>query len=155
MDTADRSGEALGRILRLRGVSWEWREDAPLEAQGREAGVIAQEVQAVFPELVETGPDGYLRVRYGGLAAKLREAVVELSDRLERIEARTASQPRLSDAGSKRELDPVESALARLRSGDELERTDQTALVGALVEAVKELDARLADLERSASERDG
>ena len=129
-------------------MSWEWRAGAPVEARGREAGVIAQDVQAVFPELVKMAPDGYLRVRYGGLAAKLAEAVVELADRLERLEDRASTESRLSDADAKRELDPVEGALARLRSGDRLERADYTSLVGALVEAVKELDARVAALER-------
>ena len=134
-------------------MSWEWREGAPVEARGREAGVIAQDVQAVFPELVRMAPDGYLRVRYGGLAAKLAEAVVELADRLERLEDRSSAEPRLSDAEAKRELDPVKSALTRLRSGDELDRSDSTALVGALVEAVKELDARMGALERAGTDR--
>jgi endosialidase-like protein len=155
MEAADRSGDALGRIRRLRGVSWEWREEAPVEAQGREAGVIAQDVQAVFPELVKTGSDGYLRVDYGGLAARLAEGVVELTDRLDRLEDRDAARPKLSDAGAKRELDPVESALARLRSGGKLDRAESTALVGALVEAIKELDARLTSLEKGEfAERD-
>jgi hypothetical protein len=148
MQAADGSGDTLDRIRRLRGVSWEWREEAPVQAPGRQAGVIAQEVQAVFPELVETAPNGYLKVRYGGLTAKLAEAMAELSDRLERLEADAGSEPKLSDADAKRDLDPVESALARLRSGDELATADHTALVGALVEAVKELDTRLAALER-------
>jgi hypothetical protein len=34
-----------------------------------QVGVIAQELQAVLPELVSTGEDGYLRVNYAGLAA--------------------------------------------------------------------------------------
>ncbi|MGH2955611.1 MAG: tail fiber domain-containing protein [Solirubrobacterales bacterium] len=147
MEAADRSKGTLDRIRRLRGVSWEWREEAPVEAEGREAGVIAQEVQAVFPELVETGPDGYLRVRYRGLAARIAEAVVELSERLERLEGPASPPATLSDAGAKREFEPVQSALARLRSGQDLQRSDYTALVGALVEVVKELDARLALLE--------
>jgi hypothetical protein len=154
MEAADRPGDILDRIRRLRGVSWEWRDEAPVEARGREAGVIAQEVQAVFPELVKTAPDGYLSVRYGGLAAKLAEAVVELAGRLERLEDRASTEPGLSDADAKRELGPVEGALARLRSEDRLERADYTALVGALVEAVKEMDARMAALERAGTDRE-
>ena len=150
METADRPDDLIGRIRRLRGVSWEWRPEAPVESGQREAGVIAQDVQAVFPDLVKTGPDGYLRVDYGGLAAKLAEAVVGLSHRLELAEARGATEHELSDADAKQDLDPVEPALARLRSGEELERAEFTALVGALVEAVKELDSRLAALERDA-----
>lgn len=150
MEARDRAPGALAGIRRLRGVSWEWREEAPVEADGREAGVIAQEVEAVFPELVEAGQDGYLRVHYKGLAAKLAEAVVELASRLERLEGRSLADPRVSDADAKRQLGPVDSALARLRSGEELGRADYTALVGALVEATKELDSRLASLERRA-----
>ena len=133
METPDRSGETITRLRRIRGVSWEWREGAPVESHGREAGVVAQEVQAVFPELVKSAPTGYLTVNYRGLAVKIGEAMIELRDRIARIEA--------SD-------DPVEDALARLDAGEGLERADYTALVGALVEAVKELDARLLALER-------
>lgn len=149
MEAADRSGDPVGPIRRLRGVSWEWRAEAPIEGgRRREAGVIAQDVQQVFPDLVKTGPDGYLRVDYRGLAAKIAEAVVSLRRRLERIEAGGVAAHELSDVDAKRDLDPVEPALARLRSGEELERADYTALVGALVEAVKALDSRLAALER-------
>ena len=141
METPDRSGDTVARLRRLRGVSWEWREGAPVESHGREAGVIAQDVQAVFPELVKPASHGYLTVNYRGLATKIGEAVIELRDRIDRIEV-------LSDADAKRSLDPVDDALARLASGEGLERADYTALVGALVEAVKELDERVSALER-------
>ena len=147
MESPDRSGGTVGRIRRLRGVSWEWREEAPVEAHGREAGVIAQEVQAVFPDLVKTAPNGYLMVDYGGLAMKLAEAVVELADRIDELVADDVAEPELSDADAKRGVGPVENALARLRSGEDLGRADRTALVGALVEAVKTLDARVVALE--------
>jgi Chaperone of endosialidase len=139
MKTPDGSGETTTRLRRIRGVSWEWREGAPVESHGREAGVIAQEVQVVFPELVKRAPTGYLRVNYRGLAAKIGEAMIELRDRIARIEA--------SD------VDPVEDALARLDAGEGLERADYTALVGALVEAAKDLDARLLALERGRTDQ--
>jgi hypothetical protein len=150
MGAANRSGETLAGIRRLRGVSWEWRQEAAVDGEGREAGVIAQDVQAVFPELVTTGADGYLRVDYGGLAARLAEALLELADRVEQVEANEAARHELSDADAKRDLDPVESALTRLRAGEQLESGDRTALVGALVEAVKELDTRLRAVEAAA-----
>lgn len=146
MNTPDGADEAASkRVGRLRGVSWEWREGAPIDSQGREAGVIAQEVQAVFPELVEPGPHGYLTVDYRGLAEKIGAAVIELGDRVDQLESH---ESRLSDADAKRSLDPVDGALARLSAGEGLERADYTALVGALVEVVKELDARIRALER-------
>ena len=142
------SGSSLDRIRRLRGVSWQWRPEAPIERDGREAGVIAQDVQAVFPDLVERAPEGYLRVDYGSLVQELRKALLELNDRMENLGP--DADARAGDA-----KDPVEAALVNLRSG-ELRPIDHTALVGTLVEAVKELDRRLAEIERrQGAEGDG
>jgi hypothetical protein len=51
-------------------------------------GVIAQEVEAVFPELVHTDERGVKMVSYNGLVGVLIEAVKELDARLEDLEAR-------------------------------------------------------------------
>lgn len=81
------------RLRRIRGVTWRWRDDAPAAAKAQPAmGVIAQEVEAVFPELVSTGPDGYKRVAYTGLIAPLIEAVKELDERVRALEAREAAR---------------------------------------------------------------
>lgn len=53
---------------------------------GRECvGVIAQEVQAVLPEVVMETPDG-LSVDYGNLAAPMLEAIKELAARVRKLE---------------------------------------------------------------------
>jgi hypothetical protein len=86
---SEKKDEATAKIQQLRGVSWEWREDAPDEAKEQPGlGVIAQDVQKIFPELVETDDQGRLRVEYSGLIAPLIEAVKELDDRLRAIEER-------------------------------------------------------------------
>lgn len=80
---------AVAKIRRLRGVTWEWRDVAPDEAKDSPGlGVIAQEVERVFPELVERGEDGYLQVHYYGLIGPLIEAIKELDDRIRAIETR-------------------------------------------------------------------
>jgi len=85
---------ATSLVRRLQGVTWRWREEAPAEARERaEMGVLAQEVEAVFPELVRTGPDGYKRVDYAGLIAPLIEAVKELDERVRALEERAAARP--------------------------------------------------------------
>lgn len=85
---------AVGDILELRGVTWEWREDAPDEAKAFPGlGVIAQDVERVFPQLVETGDDGIKRVHYYGLIGPLIQAVKELDARLSLLEARLPEQP--------------------------------------------------------------
>ena len=72
----------LEKLDTIRGVSFEWNEQ--YESLGRstghrEIGVIAQEVESVFPELVtEWGDDNYRAVDYGRFAGVFIEAIKEL-----------------------------------------------------------------------------
>ena len=78
---------SVAKIRQLRGVTWEWRDDVPEEvAENPGLGVIAQDVERVFPELVERTENGYLAVHYYGLIGPLIEAMKELDDRLRAIE---------------------------------------------------------------------
>ena len=54
-------------LLGLRGVEWDWNQQAyqSLRLSGKSYGVIAQEVEQVYPWLVQKWPDGYKRVNYG------------------------------------------------------------------------------------------
>ena len=71
----------LAKVMRLRPVTYQWR-DQP-EA-GTQIGLIAQEVQAVLPELVtDPGPDAYLGVNYAELAPVLIQALQEQQAQLE------------------------------------------------------------------------
>jgi hypothetical protein len=84
---------AVGRLRRLRGVRWRWRDDAPDDAKATAPmGVVAQDVEAVFPELVVTDAKGHKRVSYMGLIGPLIEAVKELDERLRAVEARLAER---------------------------------------------------------------
>jgi hypothetical protein len=83
---------ATEKIAKLRGVTWEWREDAPADAKEQPGmGVIAQEVEKVFPELVTTDDQGRKKVEYEGLIAPLIEAVKELDGRVRSLEEELAS----------------------------------------------------------------
>jgi endosialidase-like protein len=77
----------MSLVRRLRGVSFEWRDDVQSGHSGKDLGVIAQEVEQVFPELVHTDDRGYKTVNYLGLIAPLIEAVKELDIRLQALEA--------------------------------------------------------------------
>lgn len=84
--------DLLARIARLRAVTWEWRDDAAVRGRGlapgsRALGVIAQEAEAVFPELVRVDDEGIRHVDYHGLAAVLLEAVKLLHARVRALEA--------------------------------------------------------------------
>ena len=85
----DEEASATDKINQLRGVTWEWKDDAPEEAKEQPGmGVIAQEVERVFPDLVETDEQGLKKVNYEGLIAPLIEAVKELDARLRALEER-------------------------------------------------------------------
>jgi hypothetical protein len=88
----------LDKLDKIRGVAFDW--NSTYQAMGRstghrEIGVIAQEVEAQFPELVTTwGDQNYLGVDYGRMTGVLIEAVKELrqenqslKERIEALEA--------------------------------------------------------------------
>jgi hypothetical protein len=64
---------ALDTVDALRGVSFEWKEGG-----AKAIGLIAQEVQAVIPEVVTTDDNGYLGIKYTNVIGVLIEAIKEL-----------------------------------------------------------------------------
>ena len=73
---------ALDRVRKLRGVTFSRRETG-----NRGVGLIAQELAPIVPEAVMTHEDGLLSVAYGNLVGVLIEAVKDLADKVERLEA--------------------------------------------------------------------
>jgi hypothetical protein len=75
--------DVLDKLKKIRGVSFEWNElydESPGGSGGRrQIGLIAQEVETVFPELVTIwGDKDYRGVDYGRVTAVLVEAIKEL-----------------------------------------------------------------------------
>lgn len=67
---------ALDRIQLINGVRFDWI--SPSASKDRQVGVIAQDVQRVFPELVQVNKDnGKLTVNYSSLVAPIIEAIKE------------------------------------------------------------------------------
>ena len=73
--------DALSKVREIRGVTFK-----RMGQRDRNAGVIAQEVETVLPEVVKTDTDGFKSVCYGNMIGLLVEAVKELSARLEELE---------------------------------------------------------------------
>lgn len=67
----------IEKINKINGVEFEWNENA--HNSGKSYGVIAQEVEEVFPHAVKTQEDGLKTVDYNKLIPALIEAVKELS----------------------------------------------------------------------------
>jgi hypothetical protein len=68
--------DALERVTQLQGVTFQWTD--PSRGEGPQIGVIAQDVEQVFPEVVSTDSEGYKSVAYDRLVAPLIEAVKNL-----------------------------------------------------------------------------
>ena len=76
---------ALDKVLKLRGVSYYWKNSQELGADSthhtfdnaKHIGVIAQEIEQEFPELVSDDKDGFKTVEYTAIAPILIEAMKE------------------------------------------------------------------------------
>ncbi|MEX2590306.1 MAG: tail fiber domain-containing protein [Chitinophagales bacterium] len=89
---------ALDKIMALRGVNYEWKKEEYPErnlSDGIELGVIAQEVEKILPEVVDTDSEGYKSVQYSHLVPVLIEAlkeqqalINEKDDRIKLLEAK-------------------------------------------------------------------
>ena len=76
----------LDKLSKINGVSFTWNEKSHKETGKKDIGVIAQEIEKVLPEIVETRDNGYKAVDYPKLTALLIEAVKELSDKVKKLE---------------------------------------------------------------------
>jgi hypothetical protein len=73
--------DALESLLQLRGVTFEYKDPKSInERSGERIGLIAQEVEKVFPDWVEQRDDGYKIVTFRGFEALTVEALRELRD---------------------------------------------------------------------------
>ncbi len=71
---------SLDAVKSLRGVSFDWIENG-----GSEVGVIAQEVEDVLPDVVNTNEDGIKSVKYGNMVAVLIEAMKEQQAQIDEL----------------------------------------------------------------------
>jgi endosialidase-like protein len=121
----------LDRLAQLEPVHFDWNASAPSEVRfqrGRQTGLIAQQVEKVFPDMVTVGKDGYRRVNYGLLPYLLLEGVKELK----------ASNDGL-----------------RTEANDQRKQNQQArAEIAKLRRAAAATDARVAKLGRSSSAKD-
>ncbi len=82
--------DALEKINRLSGIYYFWDPAQMGEAvsPGRQVGLVAQDVQAVMPELVKEGASGFKSVDYAHAVGLLVEGIKELKRENERLRQR-------------------------------------------------------------------
>lgn len=84
---------ALSKLRRLKGVMFDWKDDVMAGKGGEDGyfvrkhdtGVIAQEVEAVLPEVVADREDGFKAVKYEKLAGLIIQAINELADQVDAL----------------------------------------------------------------------
>ena len=75
---------ALEIVKAIRGVTWDWKEEVREDVKkSPTTGVVAQEVEAVFPLVVREDEDGAKRVNYEHMIGLLVQAIKELNDKVD------------------------------------------------------------------------
>lgn len=92
---------SLSDVYQLNGYHFKWIEKS--RSEDLQTGLIAQEVQKIFPELVQTDEKGFLSVNYIGLIPHLIGAVKELKNENEGLKFKNKS--------AENRLDKIETLL--------------------------------------------
>jgi hypothetical protein len=92
---------ALDKLCQLRGVQFSWREPEKMgNLTSPQIGLVAQEVEKVFPDWVMVGPHGYKALTFRGFEALTIEALRELRGEIDvlrtRLEAAVGQPPATS-----------------------------------------------------------
>lgn len=82
----------LQKILSLRGVTFEWKDDEFSQQPHKQLGLIAQEVESIFPEIVQIGHDGIRSIHYIGLITPMIEAIKEQQKQISSLLMRLEEQ---------------------------------------------------------------
>lgn len=102
---------ALDKLTRLRGVRYSMKDSRDASPH---IGVIAQELEREYPELVATDASGMKSVAYANLTAVLIEAVKTLKDENAELKSRLAAV----EQTQRDELATLKRSLAELKEGE-------------------------------------
>ncbi len=105
----------LKNLLQLRGVSYNWVDKT--KSPNTQIGLIAQEVEQVYPEFVHTSEQGIKSVNYAQMVAVLIESIKELNAAVEKLQG--------ENRDLKAELSKAESSAKKIQ---ELEHNVNTLL---------------------------
>ena len=79
----------LVKINKLSGYYFNWNDKQDTYEKGsKDIGIIAQEIEEVLPEIVQTRENGYKAVKYEKIVALLIEGIKEQQQTIEKLEDR-------------------------------------------------------------------
>ena len=76
------------KLKQIGGYTFDWNDNHEVFKGQHDVGVIAQEIEKVLPEIVETRESGYKAVKYEKIVALLIESNKELLKRIEDLESK-------------------------------------------------------------------
>jgi cell division protein FtsB len=141
---------SLERLSHLKGVSYYWRQSEFPEMnfnERKQIGLIAQDVEKEFPELVLTNKLGFKSVNYAALVAPIIQALQELAhqaigteDRVAHLEAENA-RLKAADEAKAREIASLKAdseakarEIASVKADSEAKNRDFASLRSAVCE---------------------
>lgn len=130
-----RLDKPLSRLLKLNGVTYKYK-NASLHPGGQQIGMLAQDVQKVFPELVSKDQQGLLSIAYGNFSPIFVEAF--------KAQQRQISSQEVKLAARKGEIAALQKEIAALRR----EVRESNEALRSQSALMKSYDARLKRLER-------
>ena len=78
--------DALNKVSQVQGIEFDWIPKEGVHGnEGRDVGVIAQEIEKVLPEVVTTRDNGYKAVKYEKIIPLLVEAIKELQEEIKEL----------------------------------------------------------------------
>lgn len=75
----------LSKVLSLQAIQFDWNTKL-CDKKGRDIGLIAQEVEKIAPEIVETRENGYKAIKYEKITALLVGAIQEQQEIVSALE---------------------------------------------------------------------
>ncbi len=80
---------ALDKVSKIQGIEFDWIPTPGVHGnEGHDVGVLAQQVEAVLPEVVTTRDNGYKAVKYEKIVPLLIESIKELKAEIEELKKR-------------------------------------------------------------------
>jgi len=140
INTLDNS---LSNIISLRGANYYWKDEN--KDQRLQFGVIAQELEEVFPNLVHTNSDGYKSVNYIGLVPVLIEATKEQQTIIDNQKEEIQTQKTELEA-LKNQINELKQIVASLQENENSNENSNSALAQKVETLEKQLTALVESL---------
>jgi len=83
---------SLEKVLKLQGYTYQWNDKTPRDTEQINTGLIAQELELLFPELISIDGSGYKSVNYIALVPHLIESFKEQAKQIENLSRKLNQQ---------------------------------------------------------------